>query len=92
MQLKKKTIDYLKTSANKLETLFGLAVEYRAKFDRATSPMAKQIYAKKLKKTVKKMEPYMGLFKDMQKLKEMKESAETVDTSLPQIEEASVKE
>lgn len=73
MQLKKKTIDYLHTSANKLETLFGQAVEYRAKFDKATSSVAKEMYSKKLKKIVKKMEPYMGLFRDMQKLKQLED-------------------
>ena len=76
MQLKKKTVDYLNTSANKLEELFGRAVEYRAKFDRATTTVARGIYKKKLQKTVKQMEPYMGLFGEMQRLKQLEAGTE----------------
>ena len=88
--MKQKTINYLHNSVDKVEALFGKAVEYRTKFDRATSSVAKEIYRKKLKKTIKQMEPYMGLFGEIQKMREAKEEAlalETKDADEAKVEE-----
>lgn len=84
--MKQKTINYLHSSVNKLEVLFGKAVEYRSKFDKATTAVAKAIYKKKLKKIIKQMEPYMGLFNDIQALKDKKHQEELITAIESEIE------
>lgn len=76
MQLKKKTVKYLNGAADKAEALLLKAMEYRSKYDGAESNVSKDFYKKKLVKTVKKLEPLMALFKDLETIKKAQEVSE----------------
>lgn len=80
MQLKQKTVNYLNSTANKAESLLEKAMEYRSKYEKAESNISKEFYKKKLVKTVKKLEPLMALFKDLETIRNAKEVTETAQS------------
>ena len=69
LELKPKTINYLNSSANSTEKLLAQAIEYRRLFDSSKTSLAREIYAKKLKKIVNKLDPYMKMFASLQDAK-----------------------
>lgn len=73
LDLKPKTVNYLNTSANTAEQLLTKAIEYRRLFDSSKTSVARELYAKKLKKVITKLDPYMKMFEGLQKAKQAKQ-------------------
>lgn len=71
MALKQKTIDYLNTSARTVDTLLAKAIEYKTKYNASHTGAAKELYRKRLLKTIKQLEPYMKMFKSLEELNKM---------------------
>lgn len=74
-ELQPKTIDYLNSTANNVETLLALAVEYRHLVDNAKTNVARELYGKKLKKIVKKLDSHLGMFKALEEIKNQQEKS-----------------
>lgn len=72
--LKQKTINYLNTAARESEQLFAQAVEYRAKYNAAKTSVAREMYSKKLKKIVSKLDRHMALFSALEQIKAAQET------------------
>lgn len=67
--LKQKTINYLNAAAKESERLLAMAVEYKAKHDNAKTSVARDMYGKKLKKIVSKLDRHMALFSALEQIK-----------------------
>jgi len=67
--MKQKTINYLHGAANTANELLAKAIEYRSKYDGAKTQVAKDLYKKKLTKTINKLEPFMKMFSGLQQAK-----------------------
>lgn len=72
--LKQKTINYLNAAANESERLLARAVEYKAKHDNAKTSVARDMYGKKLKKIVSKLDRHMALFSALEQIKAAQET------------------
>lgn len=72
--LNPKTLRYLNSAAAESEKLFGMAVEYKAKFESAKTSVAKEMYGKKLKKIVSKLDRHMALFSALEQIKAAQET------------------
>lgn len=66
--LKQKTINYLDTAAKESERLFAMAIDYKAKYDAAKTSAGKEIYGKRLKKIVSKLDRHMSLFSALEQI------------------------
>lgn len=55
--------------ADETEELFAQAVEYRAKLNESKTSVARNLYAKKLKKIVAKLDRHMAAYSLLEKLK-----------------------
>lgn len=73
--LNPKTLRYLNSAVAESEKLFGMAVEYRAKFESAKTSIAKEMYGKKLKKIVSKLDRHMALFSALEQIKAAQETS-----------------
>lgn len=72
--LKQKTINYLNTTAKESEKLFAMAVEYKAKYNNAKTGVARDVYGKKLKKVMSKLDRHMALFSALEQIKSAQEA------------------
>lgn len=74
-----KTIKYLDVLADDTNSLFAKAVEYRQLITQSKTSLARQLYTKKLKKIVAKLDQNMALFSALEKGKNSRMSQENTD-------------
>lgn len=74
-----KTSRYLNRLADETNALFAKAVEYRQLIDQSKTSLSRQVYSKKLKKIVDKLDANMALFSTLENAKaKTKQSDENV--------------
>lgn len=69
-----KTVKYLEVLADSTNELFAKAVEYRQLIAESKTSLARQLYTKKLKKIVAKLDQNMALFSALEDGKNRRES------------------